>query len=100
MKLVNIRCSRCICFSTVCMSARRCIDQGKIDKDINNIYAVSITIRTLLGFVVLALIWADKFPPFMLLTIAILNDGTIMTISKDLVKPSPMPDSWKLNGGI
>ncbi|XP_030942173.1 plasma membrane ATPase 2-like isoform X2 [Quercus lobata] len=89
MKLVNIRCSRCICFSTVCMSARRCIDQGKIDKDINN-----------LGFVVLALIWADKFPPFMLLTIAILNDGTIMTISKDLVKPSPMPDSWKLNGGI
>ena len=23
--------------------------------------------------------------------------GTIMTISKDRVKPSPMPDSWKLN---
>ena len=22
--------------------------------------------------------------------------GTIMTISKDRVKPSPMPDSWKL----
>ncbi|XP_050246681.1 lysine--tRNA ligase-like [Quercus robur] len=35
MKLVNIRCRRCICFSTVCMSARTCIDQGKIDKDIN-----------------------------------------------------------------
>uniref|UniRef100_A0A7N2R8X1 tyrosine--tRNA ligase n=1 Tax=Quercus lobata TaxID=97700 RepID=A0A7N2R8X1_QUELO len=53
-----------------------------------------------LGFVLLALIWEDKFPPFMLLIIAILNDGTIMTISKDLVKPSPMRDSWKLNGGI
>lgn len=25
-----------------------------------------------------------------------LNAGTIMTISKDRVKPSPMPDSWKL----
>jgi len=24
--------------------------------------------------------------------------GTIMTISKDRVKPSPHPDSWKLNG--
>ena len=23
--------------------------------------------------------------------------GTIMTISKDRVKPSPTPDSWKLN---
>ncbi|KAL2905142.1 Plasma membrane ATPase 2 [Bienertia sinuspersici] len=26
-----------------------------------------------------------------------LNDGTIMTISKDRVKQSPQPDSWKLN---
>nr|XP_028953663.1 ATPase 9, plasma membrane-type-like [Malus domestica] len=32
----------------------------------------------------------------MVLVIAILNDGTIMTISKDRVKPSPLPDSWKL----
>lgn len=32
----------------------------------------------------------------MVLIIAILNDGTIMTISKDRVKPSPQPDSWKL----
>ncbi|XVF25312.1 hypothetical protein REPUB_Repub13aG0202500 [Reevesia pubescens] len=60
------------------------------------IYAVSITIRIVLGFVLLALIWEYDFPPFMVLIIAILNDGTIMTISKDRVKPSPMPDSWKL----
>jgi H+-transporting ATPase len=75
----------------------------------------------------LALIWEFDFPPFMVLIIAILNDGTllyfpsishmphntrvekyyhhfhfvaltgtIMTISKDRVKPSPLPDSWKL----
>ena len=37
MKLVNIRCRRCICFSTVCMRAKRCIDQEKIDKEINNL---------------------------------------------------------------
>ncbi|KNA12616.1 hypothetical protein SOVF_123960 [Spinacia oleracea] len=61
------------------------------------IYAVSITIRIVLGFMLLALIWEYDFPPFMVLIIAILNDGTIMTISKDRVRPSPSPDSWKLN---
>eukprot|EP00268_Persea_americana_P011158 TRINITY_DN14676_c0_g1_i8.p1 TRINITY_DN14676_c0_g1~~TRINITY_DN14676_c0_g1_i8.p1 ORF type:complete len:951 (-),score=188.75 TRINITY_DN14676_c0_g1_i8:677-3529(-) len=61
------------------------------------IYAVSITIRIVLGFALLTLIWKYDFPPFMVLIIAILNDGTIMTISKDRVKPSPKPDSWKLN---
>ncbi|XP_043720074.1 ATPase 10, plasma membrane-type isoform X1 [Telopea speciosissima] len=61
------------------------------------IYAVSITIRIVLGFMLMALIWEYDFPPFMVLIIAILNDGTIMTISKDRVKPSPRPDSWKLN---
>ncbi|KAG6493674.1 hypothetical protein ZIOFF_048667 [Zingiber officinale] len=60
------------------------------------IYAVSITIRIVLGFMLLALIWEYDFPPFMVLIIAILNDGTIMTISKDRVKPSKHPDSWKL----
>ncbi|KAG5381326.1 hypothetical protein IGI04_029168 [Brassica rapa subsp. trilocularis] len=60
------------------------------------IYAVSITIRVVMGFMLLALIWKFDFSPFMVLVIAILNDGTIMTISKDRVKPSPLPDSWKL----
>ncbi|CAK8534455.1 unnamed protein product [Lathyrus sativus] len=60
------------------------------------IYAVSITIRIVLGFMLVALIWQFDFSPFMVLIIAILNDGTIMTISKDRVKPSPVPDSWKL----
>ncbi|CAL0305684.1 unnamed protein product [Lupinus luteus] len=60
------------------------------------IYAVSITIRIVFGFMLIALIWKFDFAPFMVLIIAILNDGTIMTISKDRVKPSPLPDSWKL----
>ncbi|CAI0438752.1 unnamed protein product [Linum tenue] len=60
------------------------------------IYAVSITIRIVLGFMLIALIWKFDFSPFMVLIIAVLNDGTIMTISKDRVKPSPLPDSWKL----
>lgn len=60
------------------------------------IYAVSITIRIVLGFMLITLIWQFDCSAFMVLIIAILNDGTIMTISKDRVKPSPMPDSWKL----
>ncbi|WOH12230.1 hypothetical protein DCAR_0831732 [Daucus carota subsp. sativus] len=60
------------------------------------IYAVSITIRIVLGFLLLSAFWQFNFPPLMVLVIAILNDGTIMTISKDRVKPSPLPDSWKL----
>ncbi|GLT85390.1 hypothetical protein SLE2022_035810 [Rubroshorea leprosula] len=60
------------------------------------IYAVSITIRIVLGLMLVALIWKFDFSPFMVLIIAILNDGTIMTISKDRVKPSSVPDSWKL----
>ncbi|RZR71684.1 hypothetical protein BHM03_00006356 [Ensete ventricosum] len=60
------------------------------------IYAVSITIRIVLGFMLIALIWRFDFSPFMVLIIAVLNDGTIMTISKDRVKASPLPDSWKL----
>ncbi|KAL7160511.1 hypothetical protein ABFS83_01G100200 [Erythranthe nasuta] len=61
------------------------------------IYAVSITIRIVMGFMLLTAFWKFDFPPFMVLVIAILNDGTIMTISKDRVKPSPIPDSWKLS---
>ncbi|KAL2319906.1 hypothetical protein Fmac_028875 [Flemingia macrophylla] len=61
------------------------------------IYAISITIRIVLGFMLLNSFWKFDFPPFMVLVIAILNDGTIMTISKDRVKPSPIPDSWKLS---
>ncbi|KAI3967678.1 hypothetical protein MKX01_039588 [Papaver californicum] len=60
------------------------------------IYAISITIRIVFGFMLVSLIWRFNFSPFMVLVIAILNDGTIMTISKDRVKPSPSPDSWKL----
>jgi H+-transporting ATPase len=37
-----------------------------------------------------------EFPPFMVLIIALLNDGTIMTLSVDRVLPSMTPDSWDL----
>ncbi|KAK9911016.1 hypothetical protein M0R45_034944 [Rubus argutus] len=61
------------------------------------IYAVSITIFLYCGFMLLAVFWKCDFPPFMVLVIVVLNDGTIMTISKDRIKPSPVPDSSKLS---
>ncbi|MCO5599548.1 hypothetical protein L7F22_053654 [Adiantum nelumboides] len=62
------------------------------------IYAVSITIRIVVTWFRASCVDREyDFPPFMVLIIAILNDGTIMTISQDRVKPTPKPDSWKLN---
>lgn len=44
----------------------------------------------------MAFAYKFDFPPFMVLIIAILNDGTIMTLSVDRVLPSHTPDSWDL----
>ncbi|CDH59665.1 plasma membrane h-transporting atpase [Lichtheimia corymbifera JMRC:FSU:9682] len=60
------------------------------------IYACSITIRVVVGFAILCFAFEHDFPPFPVLIIAVLNDGTIMTISTDRVKPSPYPDAWNL----
>ncbi|KAF5753706.1 putative P-type H(+)-exporting transporter [Helianthus annuus] len=61
------------------------------------IYAVSITIRIVTGFMLIVVIWSFDFSSFMILVIVILNDSTIMMISTDRVKLSPLPDSWKVN---
>jgi len=61
-----------------------------------SIYTCSVTIRVVVGFAILCFAFEYNFPPFMVLILAILNDGTIMTISTDRVKPSPYPDSWNL----
>ncbi|AQK55781.1 ATPase 8 plasma membrane-type [Zea mays] len=84
---------------TMAIGSHRLSQQGAITKRMKNytIYAVSITIRIVLGFLLVALVWKFDFAPFMVLIIAILNDGTIMTISKDRVKPSPTPDSLYAN---
>lgn len=60
------------------------------------IYACAVTIRIVVGFAIMAFAWKFDFPPFMVLVIAVLNDGTIMTLSLDRVLPSKTPDSWDL----
>jgi H+-transporting ATPase len=59
-------------------------------------YACATTIRIVTTFALLAIIWEFSFPPFMVLVIAYLNDGTILTISKDFATASPTPDAWRL----
>lgn len=61
-----------------------------------SIYACAVTIRIVVCFAVLAFAYKFDFPPFMVLIIALLNDGTIMTLSVDRVLPSNTPDSWDL----
>ncbi|KAJ7462014.1 hypothetical protein FB451DRAFT_1371056 [Mycena latifolia] len=61
-----------------------------------SIYACAVTIRIVVCFAILAFAYKFDFPPFMILIIALLNDGTIMTLSVDRVLPSTTPDSWDL----
>lgn len=60
------------------------------------VYACAVTIRIVVCFALMTFIWQFDFPPFMVLIIAVLNDGTIMTLSLDRVLPSMTPDSWDL----
>ncbi|KAF9495095.1 ATPase [Pleurotus eryngii] len=61
-----------------------------------SIYACAVTIRIVVCFAILVFAYKFEFPPFMVLIIALLNDGTIMTLSVDRVLPSMTPDSWDL----
>lgn len=61
-----------------------------------SVYACAVTIRIVVCFAILVFAYKFNFPPFMILVIALLNDGTIMTLSVDRVLPSSTPDSWDL----
>ena len=61
-----------------------------------SIYACAVTIRIVVCFGILAFAYKFDFPPFMVMIIALLNDGTIMKLSADRVLPSNTPDSWDL----
>ncbi|KCV69327.1 H+-transporting ATPase [Fonticula alba] len=59
-------------------------------------YAVATTVRITFTFGLLATIFDWYFPTILVVIMAILNDGTMLTIAKDLVRPSKTPDSWRL----
>eukprot|EP00005_Dracoamoeba_jomungandri_P002641 CAMPEP_0174261966 /NCGR_PEP_ID=MMETSP0439-20130205/12693_1 /TAXON_ID=0 /ORGANISM="Stereomyxa ramosa, Strain Chinc5" /LENGTH=1154 /DNA_ID=CAMNT_0015346589 /DNA_START=54 /DNA_END=3518 /DNA_ORIENTATION=+ len=61
-----------------------------------SIYSITTTIRIVLTFGILTVGFDFMFPTLLIAIMAILNDGTILTISKDKVKPSQSPDTWSL----
>ena len=66
----------------------------------DSVHARAVTIRIFVCFAILA--FAYNFNPrpssFSILVIAILNDGTTMTLSVDRVLPSMTADSWDFTG--
>jgi len=60
-------------------------------------YSVTTCVRIVTTFGLLTLIYAFEFPTLLIVILAILNDGTMITISKDRARPSPRPDEWKLS---
>ncbi|EGG23155.1 P-type ATPase [Cavenderia fasciculata] len=60
------------------------------------IYSVSATVRICVTFGILTVAWNFLFPTIATVIIAILNDGTMLTIAKDRVIPRNEPDSWNL----
>ncbi|KAJ2160988.1 hypothetical protein GGF46_001847 [Coemansia sp. RSA 552] len=61
-----------------------------------SIYTCSVTIRIVTTFSILVFAYKFDFPPFMVLILAFINDGTMLTISTDNVKPSRTPNAWNL----
>jgi H+-transporting ATPase len=61
------------------------------------LFATATTVRIVLSFSILILGWRYDQPPFLILILALLNDGTLMTISSDRAQPSPKPDKWRLS---
>ncbi|KAF0682836.1 Aste57867_25059 [Aphanomyces stellatus] len=59
-------------------------------------YSIATTVRIVITFGILTVAFNWYFPTILVVILAILNDGTILTISKDNVTASRTPDSWRL----
>jgi H+-transporting ATPase len=58
------------------------------------VYSISIAVRTCLAFVVLTTAYNWYFPTIGIAILAILNDGCMISICRDRVTPSSVPDKW------
>lgn len=59
-------------------------------------YSIATTVRIVTTFTLLTCIFDFYFSVILIAIMAILNDGTILTISTDHVTPSRSPDRWNL----
>jgi H+-transporting ATPase len=59
-------------------------------------YSISVAVRVVFTFGLLTTAFNFYFPTIAIVILALLNDGCMLTISKDRVKPSRVPDKWSL----
>ncbi|WP_406656647.1 plasma-membrane proton-efflux P-type ATPase [Methanolobus sp. ZRKC2] len=66
-----------------------------------SVYRVSETVN-IVFFIALSIVVFNLYPitAFMIVLLALLNDGPIMAIAYDNVKPSPFPDKWNMRSII
>eukprot|EP00122_Pirum_gemmata_P004649 Pgem_evm1s4231 len=60
-------------------------------------YTVAMTFRICFTFGLLTVIYDWNFPTILIVLLAIFNDGAMISLSKDRVKPSPNPEAWFLH---
>jgi H+-transporting ATPase len=58
------------------------------------IYSIAMAVRIVITFVILTTVYNWYFPTIAVVILAVLNDGCMISISRDRVKPSEMPDNW------
>jgi len=58
------------------------------------VYSISMCVRVVLLFVILTTVYNWYFPTIAIVILAILNDGCMISISRDRVEPSETPDKW------
>jgi H+-transporting ATPase len=58
------------------------------------IYSISMAVRIVITFVILTTVYDWYFPTIATVLLAILNDGCMISISRDRVTPSREPDIW------
>jgi H+-transporting ATPase len=59
-------------------------------------YSITSTVRIVLTFGILTLAFGWYFPVIAIAFLAILNDLSMISISRDRVRPSPTPDKWDM----
>jgi len=59
------------------------------------IYSISMAVRIVITFVILTTVYDWYFPTIATVILAILNDGCMISISRDRVTPSREPDIWR-----
>jgi len=60
-------------------------------------YSIHNCVRITLTFGILTIAFSWYFPTIAIVLLAIFNDGCMLSVSKDEVKPSDVPDHWNLS---